>query len=263
MAIDPVYKMEEEEIKELIVSIVEREVAIAKTKTCYRRPLVGFGKVKKREFLRLRKIVGEHHIMPDDLLSGAQSMVAFFIPFSEEVVRANKDNPYVAREWAIAYIETNDLIDHICQVLVRNLADKGIEAAYELPVGYFDEEKIVGRWSHRSVAALVGLGSFGLNWLLITDSGCAGRCGSLLLKAPLIPSVSEPKERCLYFYDGSCTECIQHCPVNALTEKGEFYRATCYKYLLEVDTFFVDLPESEVCGKCSIGLPCSLSSAVR
>ena len=263
MVIDPVYKVKREEIKELIVAIVEREVAIAKTKTHYRRPLVGFGEVKKREFLRLRKIVGEHHIMPDDLLPGAQSMVAFFLPFSEEVIRANKDNSYVAREWAVAYIETNNLIGHICGTLMQTLEKKGIEAAYELPVGSFDEEKLVGRWSHRSVAALVGLGSFGLNRLLITDSGCAGRCGSLLLKASVIPSIIKPKERCLYFYDGSCTECIRHCPVSALTEKGEFYRATCYKYLLEVNTFFADLPESEVCGKCSVGLPCSQCSAVR
>ncbi len=35
-------------------------------------------------------------------------------------------------------------------------------------------------WSHKSAAAIAGLGSFGLHRMLITDAGCAGRCGSLL-----------------------------------------------------------------------------------
>ena len=263
MAINSVCKAEAEEIKELIVSTIEREVAVADTKTRYRQSLVGFGEVKKEEFLRLREIVGEHHILPDDLLPGAQSMVVFFLPFSKEVVRANKDNPYVAREWAVAYVETNKLISHICETLVQTLREKGVEAAYKLPTYNFDKEKLVARWSHRSVAALVGLGSFGLNRLLITDFGCAGRYGSLLLKTRVTPSARELKERCLYLHDGSCLECVRRCPVDALTEKGELDRAACYRYCLEVDAFFADLPLSECCGKCSVGLPCSLRSAVR
>jgi len=255
--------MDEREIKELIISTVEREVATADTKTRYRQPLVGFAEVKKEDFQRLREMVGEHHLLPDDLLPGAQSAVAFFLPFSEELVRANRRSPYVAKEWAVAYVETNNLLSHICEVLVQALKKKGIEAAWELPTYDFDKEKLVARWSHKSVAALVGLGSFGLNKLLITDSGCAGRYGSLLLKARVPPSATEPKERCLYFHDGSCVECVRRCPVNALTEKGELDRAACYKYLLEVDAFFDDLPLSDCCGKCSVGLPCSLRSAVR
>ena len=255
--------MDERETKELIISIIEREVAIADTRTRYRPPLVGFAEVKREDFQRLREIVGEHHLLPDDLLPDAQSIVAFFLPFSEEVVRANRRSPYVAREWAVAYVETNKLLSHICEVLVQALKEKDIEAAWELPTYDFDKEKLVARWSHRSVAALAGLGSFGLNRLLITDSGCTGRYGSLLLKAKLPSSVSEAKERCLYFYDASCLKCVQRCPVNALTEKGEFDRAACYKYLLEVDAFFNDLPLSEVCGKCSVGMPCSLRSAVK
>jgi len=255
--------MHEQEIKDLIIATIEKEVSTANTKTRYRQPLVGFAEVKKEDFRHLKKIVGEHHIMPDDLLPGAQSIVAFFLPFSEEVVRANKRSHYIAKEWAVAYVETNTLISHICEVLGHVLEKKGIEAAWELPTYDFDKEKLVARWSHRSAAALAGLGSFGLNSLLITDSGCTGRYGSLLLNIRLTPSEIEPKERCLYFYDGSCMKCIQRCPVNALKENGEFDRAACYKYCLEVVAFFKDLPLSEVCGKCSVGLPCSLRSAVK
>jgi len=255
--------MSEQEIKDLIIATIEKGVSTADTKTRYRQPLVGFAEVKKEDFQHLRKIVGEHHVMPDDLLPGAQSIVAFFLPFSEEVARANKRSHYVAREWALAYVETNKLISRICEVLMQALKKRDIEAAWQPPTYDFDKEKLVARWSHRSVAALAGLGSFGLNRLLITDSGCTGRFGSLLLKTKLTPSDIEPKERCLYFYDGSCMKCIQRCPVNALKENGEFDRAACYKYLLEVDAFFDDLPLTDCCGKCSVGLPCSLRSAVR
>jgi len=255
--------MNELEVKELIVSTIAKEVAITNTKTRYRQPLISFAKVRNDDFRQLKEIVGDHHLMPDDILHGAQTMVVFFLPFSEEVVRANRQSPYVAREWAVAYVETNNLISRICEVLVQSLKEIGIEAAFERPTYNFDKEKLVSRWSHKSIAALAGLGSFGLNKMLITDSGCTGRFGSLLLKTKLYPSVREPKERCLYFYDGSCQKCINSCPVNAIKEDGEFDRAACYKYLLEVDAFFNDLPLTEVCGKCSVGMPCSLRSAVK
>ena len=109
--------MDEQEIKELMISTVEKEVAITDIKTHYRQPLIGFAEAKIEDFQRLRKTVGEHHILPDDLLPGAQSLVTFFLPFSEEVVRANRASSYIAREWAIAYVETNKLISHICEVL--------------------------------------------------------------------------------------------------------------------------------------------------
>lgn len=255
--------MSKREIENLIVTSIEKEVVSAHTQTRYRQPLISFSEVRKIEFDRLKSIVGEHHLMPDDLLPGAQSIVAFFLPFSEEVVRANFRSPYVAREWAMAYVETNNLISHICDILFHALNNFGVEAVSEPPTYSFDKEKLVARWSHRSIAVLAGLGSFGLNKLVITDSGCAGRFGSLLLKARLTPIPRKPKERCLYFYDGSCIKCIKRCPVNALKVNGEFERTVCYKYIMEVDAFFDDLPLTDVCGKCSVGLPCSLQSAVR
>ena len=255
--------MKEDEVKNFIVSTIEREVATAKTQTCHRPPLVSFAEVNNEDFQQIKKIVGEHHLMPDDLLPEAETMVAFFLPFSEHVVRANNQNPYVAREWAVAYIGTNRLISHICEVLVEGLGKRDIKAASDPPTLNFDREKLVARWSHRSVAVMAGLGNFGLNRMLITDSGCTGRCGSLLLKTKLTPVVREPRQRCLYFYDGSCHECIQHCPVGALTENGMFDRHACYRHLLKADAFFNDLPTTLVCGKCAVGLPCSVRSAVE
>ena len=255
--------MEGLKVEKLISSIIEKEIANAKTTTHYRQPLVGFAEVRNDDFNHLREIVGAHHLLPADILEGAQSLVVFFLPFSEDVVRANLQSDYIAREWVVAYMETNNLIGHICEVLVHTLNEAGIGAAFEQPSYDFDKRKLVARWSHKSIARLIGLGSFGLNKLLITDAGCAGRFGSLLVSTKLNPTPVELKERCRYFYNESCKLCIDRCPVNAIKEDGQFDRKSCYQYLKKINIFFNDLPSTKACGKCSVGLPCSLHSSVR
>ena len=255
--------MEDSKVEKLISSVIEKEAANAKTATHYRQPLVGFTEVRNDDFYRLREIVGTHHLLPEDILEGAQSLVGFFLPFSEDVVDANLRSDYIAREWVVAYRETNNLISHICEVLVHTLNEAGIEAAFEQPTYDFDKRKLVARWSHKSIARLIGLGSFGLNKLLITDAGCAGRFGSLLVSTKLNPTPAEQGERCLYFYDKSCKLCIERCPVNAIKADGSFDGESCHQYLKKVDTYFNDVPSTEACGKCSVGLPCSLHSGVR
>jgi len=249
-------------IEKRIITVIENEIADSDSATRYRKPVVGFAKVRDDDFDHIRKVVGNHHISPHDLLPGARSLVAFFLPFSKSVVSANFKSGYVAREWAVAYVEANELISKICERVVRALDEAGIEAAYEQPTYNFDKQRLAARWSHRSVAKLTGIGSFGLNRLLITDAGCTGRFGSLVAGANLNSFPVEQKERCLYFYNGSCRLCIERCPVNAIKEDGQFDRQSCYKHLQKADLFFDDLPSTEVCGKCSVGLPCSFHSAV-
>ena len=178
----------------------------------------------------------------------------------EEVVEANRQASYVAREWAVAYLETNRLIARICQRLTDVLADLGVRAASEPATHNFDPVSLVSRWSHKSVAAVAGLGSFGLHHMLITDAGCAGRFGSLVIDAELEPTPVVEKQRCLYYHDGSCRQCVELCPVGALTEE-ELDKGLCYRRCLEVDAYFADLGLTDVCGKCALG-PCALGSAV-
>jgi len=254
--------MNKREIGNLIVTLIEKEVASARTQTRYRQPLISIADIKKKEFKQLKSVIGEYHPMLDDLLPSAQSIVVFFLPFSKHIIMANAQSPYVAKEWAVAYMETNDLIRHICDTLVCALNDIGIEVAWEPPTGSV-EGKLGARWSHKSAAVLAGLGSFGLNRLVITDSGCAGRFGSLILDVKLMPSVRKFRERCLHFYDKSCGKCAEQCPTNAIKTSGEFDGTICRQYLEEVESYFNDLPRSNVCGNCSVGLPCSISSAVK
>jgi epoxyqueuosine reductase len=100
-----------------------------------------------------------------------------------------------------------------------------------------------------------------LHHLVITDAGCAGRFGSLVVDADLPSSAVESKERCLYLHDGSCLECVMRCPVGALDENGEIDKQRCWARCQETAGTFEDLGLADVCGKCSYG-PCALESAV-
>jgi len=246
------------------VAFVRQEVARAGSETRYRTPLVGFAVADDPRFLRLREIAEPTHLVPGDLLPAARSVVSFFLPFAEAVVEANRaERRQVAREWALAYVETNALINRIARGLIAALAERGVPAAAEPATHNWDPVTLVSRWSHKSVAAIAGLGSFGLHHMLITDAGCAGRFGSLVVDAELEPT-SGPGDaagvRCRYLYDGSCMTCVQRCPVGALTEEG-LDKRRCYRWLLQVADGLCDLGLADVCGKCATG-PCAIEPAV-
>jgi epoxyqueuosine reductase QueG len=199
-------------------------------------------------------------MMPADLLPGAHSVIAFFLPFDPSVVEANaRDREAVAREWAVAYVEANELIRRATGQLVELLAERGVRAAAEPPTDNFDPVTLVSRWSHKSVAVIAGLGSFGLHHMVITDAGCAGRFGSVVTDVELPPTSPRHRERCLHFSDGSCRVCVARCPADALSETGGIDKQRCWARCLEAGRQFKRLGPSEVCGKCAIG-PCSFAS---
>ena len=246
-----------------INQIVGRAVTNAHTLTRYREPLVAFAAADDPRFALIPDVAHPNHMMPCDLLPGARSVIAFFVPFQPDAVRANAEHPQaVAEEWARAYVETNDLIGEITCRLISFLEDRGEAAAAEPATGSFNERSLTSRWSHKSAAVISGLGSFGLHQMVITDAGCAGRLGSLVTEARLPPSSAEPRERCLYFHDGSCRQCVTRCPLDALSTEKPLDRRVCWSRCSEVAVRFAHLGTAEVCGKCAIG-PCGFESPIR
>lgn len=249
------------DLGELIVVTIRREVAEAGTNTHYREPLVGFAAADDPRFPDLRRLADPTHLMPHDLLAGARSAVSFFLPFNQQVVKANaRHREQVAHEWAEAYVETNALIERIAAHLIELLDERNVRAAAEPPTHNFDPVTLASHWSHKSIAVIAGLGSFGLHHMVITDSGCAGRFGSLVIDADLPITPAKAWERCLYYYDGSCLECVFRCPVGALDEDGDIDKQRCWSRCLDVASDYEHLGRADVCGKCATG-PCSLESA--
>ncbi len=251
-----------QDLVDFITTTIHALVAGADTTTEYREPLVGFAAADDPRFAELRRVAEPSHLLPTDLLPGARSVVSFFLPFAPWVVEANaRQREQVAREWAVAYVETNALIGRITAHLIEALAGRGVRAAAEPATHNFDPVSLISRWSHKSVAVIAGLGSFGLHQMVITDAGCAGRFGSLVLDAELLIEPVAPRQRCLYFHDGSCLECVLRCPIHALDANEPLDKQACYRRLLTVAEEYRDLGLADVCGKCAIG-PFSFQSAV-
>jgi epoxyqueuosine reductase len=250
------------ELSELIIGIVREEVVDADTETHYREPLVGFAAADDARWADLRRVVTAVHMLPEQMLPGARSVVSFFLPFEGSVVEANalRRGP-VAREWAVAYVETNALIGRITHRLIESLAPLGIRGTAEPATYNFDLVTLVSRWSHKSVAVIAGLGSFGVHHMVITDAGCAGRFGSVVIDADLPVNSSEGTERCLYYHDGSCLACVSRCPIGALDPEVGIDKQRCWTRCQAVAKMYAEVGKADVCGKCALG-PCATQSAV-
>lgn len=234
---------------------IKEMVSLAQTETSYREPLVGFASAQDPLFKELKEIIGPHHLLPEEMLTEAKTVVAFFIPFGKQVITAHRQAETVAREWAVAYVETNRLIGKICQELQNKLAQEGIQVAFQKATHNFDPVDLKAAWAHKSAAVIAGLGRFGHHQLVITKKGCAGRFGSFVIDAEIEPSKRPQEEFCLYQKKGQCLYCAQACPSKALTAQG-LDKKVCYRQLLDVAELFKDIGSCDVCGKCSVG-PCA------
>ena len=242
-------------LAEKVEELINRQIENAKTITQYRKPLIGFASAHDPLFNQMKEIVGPHHLHPTELLSNAETVIAFFIPFAETIITANRKGSEIAREWAVAYKETNKLIETISFELKKELVSLGINVVTQPATHNFNEQDLTTSWSNKSMAYVAGLGTFGINHLLITKAGCAGRFGSTVISAKIPSSPRPTRENCLYKRDYTCQFCVKNCPTGALTLEG-LNKQRCYTHLLEVDKLFPDLGLCDVCGKCSVG-PCA------
>jgi epoxyqueuosine reductase QueG len=255
--------MTPDELAALITDTIHQTIQQTDQITCYRTPVIGFLCADDPEFANLEELTGGSHLMPEDLLPGARSVVSYFLPFEPQIVYANQqDKEKPACQWAIAYKETNALIGTIAARLIEVLGEHGVKAAAEAATGKFSVDKLRDHWSHKSIAVMSGIGSFGLHQMVITDAGCCGRFGSLVLDAELPVNKPAHKERCEFFDLGTCMDCVLVCPVQALDEEQPFDRWACQQQLARNSQDFLDLGKVTVCGKCAVMGPCAVEAAV-
>lgn len=245
-------------LKEELTELINKCVIESESKNLYRNPLVGFSSADDPMYKQLKEIIGPHHLNPQDILPDAKTVVSFFIPFSKEIVSSNRKGEYTSIEWAKSYIEANALINYISQKMIEYLKGKGISADTVSATHTFDKETLKSGWSHRSAAYISGLGKFGVNRMLITPEGCAGRFGSVIISQEIQPTNRIEEEFCIYYKNGGCLECINACPVNAL-HIDDFDRFKCYERLLLNANQFTDIGLCDVCGKCVTACPYAIN----
>ena len=247
-------------LKEEIIEFIEKMVLELESKGFFRKPIVGFSSAKNPLYEQLKDIVGPEHLHPKDILPNAQSVVSFFIPFSESVVKSNKENIYASRDWGKSYIEGNKLINQISEKLIEYLANKNIDASTIKATHNFDEKTLRSAWSHRSAAYIANMGKFGINRMIITKEGCAGRFGTVVISAEIPIEKEESNiEYCLYYKNGSCLKCIESCPQDALSIDG-FDRFKCYDQVLKNAEELSEIGFCDVCGKCVVSCPFAIKT---
>lgn len=260
-----------EKITDMIRSFIKNYEEQDGITTRWGIPLVGFADADHPDILKLKEIVSPTHRLPREILSGARIIVAYFVPFINEMAYTNRSNGEIASpEWALAYEETNAMFRKLNDWLIEELNKMGYAAAVTPEAYTFDRGRLISNWSQRHIARVAGLGTFGVNNMLITKAGCCGRYSTVVTDLDVVPDAPSEEEYCIYKLNGRCGACFKHCPSGALTAGG-FDREKCYRVCLEnakrykqfgssYDAESGGEPDeggSEVCGKCVVNVPCS------
>ncbi len=204
-------------------------------------------------------IIGEHFLLPEDWLPGAKSVISYFIPFSEQVRSANRKQGVPAKEWVYGRYEGEQFNESLRQFVVEyiNSTGEGKALAPMLDSRFQIIERLSSNWSERHAAYIAGLGTFSLSRSLITPKGCAGRYGSII--TTLILPVTARSYNGLYEHCNFCGECINRCPVKAISNPRKdkiagMDKAVCADYSRNV--IFPRFRPRHGCGKCQTAVPC-------
>ena len=241
-------------MEEKIWQLIHRYCKEMSLPILWRKPLVRFADAADSGFAQLREAVVPNHHLPGDYLEDAKSVLSWFLPFLPELGKDNDMDELSSPRWAQSYLVTNEMAAWVNEQLVCFIREElGADAAVPTDAGMIGIDNPRSRWSQRHVAYLAGHGTFGKNNMLISDAGSVGRYFSVITSLPVKPDIPVEEERCLWKRDGSCGLCIKRCAVGALTE-SYFDRFKCLEQcLINMERY----PGADVCGKCTVELPCS------
>lgn len=243
-------------ITKFIQAYVEQYPDKYQVPVLWRTPLVGFADAFDSYIRNLPELILKEHKLPQDFMEDPTAVISYFLPFRPELAQTNTGVPdhYASSAWAEAYTITNTMIGRLNQALAEKITAMGYRAAVPDNVGMLPEV-LMSNWSQRHLAYAAGLGTFGINNMLITARGCCGRYGSIVADIPVLKPGALKQENCLYKRNGGCKKCIKNCFSGALTTEG-FDREKCFSACSRnLERYGVD-----VCGKCDVDIPCAFAA---
>jgi epoxyqueuosine reductase len=252
------------------------------------KPVIVFGKGDNPLFNHLKTVIGEFHLTPLEVMEkyikakrwryGTKngldnvSVISWAMPICGETRFYESQSDLGG---SVRYNHTRwrgvPFAEHLATYVATLLEIMGYNALTPCFSKFFELREISGgwrvaNWSERHIAYACGMGTFGLNGLLITPKGCAVYLFSVVCDAAFVPTpnpYTSHVANCLFYKDGSCRQCLERCISGAISEQGRS-NATCAKHLgtrqhemiisrgLDKDL----LGPAPSCGRCSNGVPC-------
>lgn len=267
-----------EAVRRFVADSPYNSLGLENGEPAFDEPVVGFSSGMDLLYQEFRSHIGQFYYTPldmfkdvflnEDVTADDLTVISWIIPSTgktrEEQARQDK---YPSERWVRTRALGEDFNSHLRRYVVELFRKMNIQAFAPLLSTVWsrsDEGPYApcSNWSERHAAYAAGLGTFGLCDGLITPVGKAVRIGSVIARVEISPSpraYSDHHAYCLHFTQGTCRECVDRCPVKALSAKGhdkrrcmQYTEHTMNKYIREkfgLDTY--------ACGLCQAGVACT------
>jgi epoxyqueuosine reductase QueG len=267
----------ENTIKSFCSSPDENSIGRDTDERLWDEPIVGYARGDDPLFNKLKKDIGPFYWTPLEIFtktfpevnisSEKLTVISWILPQTRATKADHrKEIEHPSKRWAVSRFFGESLNNRLRQHMVETLRDLGFKAVAPLLSAHWARKTskrygFASNWSERHTAYVAGLGTFGLCDGLITPLGKAVRFGSVVAHISVQPSnrpYTDHHEYCLYFANGTCKECIERCPADAISEKGHD-KARCYKYLRQVTAEYTKTHygiKTSSCGLCQTLVPC-------
>jgi epoxyqueuosine reductase len=253
----------------------------------WEEPIVAFADGDDPIFETYKTIIHEFHMTPREALEKyiqlkgwnygfkertPVSVISYVLPIAIGTLDAERDSPYGGCRrynhfrWLgeVFWRNLENYLASIIELMGHHAFAPGRSIFFQRK----DELAIGPRvnWSERHVAYAAGLGTFGLNGLLITSKGCAHFVESVVCDLALTPTTrpyDNHQAYCPFFKDKSCRQCIDRCKAGAITENGRDV-LVCKKWLghhqrVKLKEAGLDegyIGKAATCGQCMTNVPC-------
>jgi len=250
-------------------------------------PIVAFADGDDLIFQTYKTIIDEFHMTPREVLEkyirskewnyGLKdpiehvSVISYVLPIPLETRDVERNAPYGGSRRKNHFRWLGEVFWRNLEHYVASLLEiMGHHAVAPGRSPFFQRKELADgarvNWSERHIAYAAGLGTFGLNGLLITRKGCAHFVESVVCDVALTPTprtYDHYQAYCPFFKDKSCRKCIERCLVGAISEKGRDILICRHnlgqKQRAKLKELGLDegyIGRAPTCGLCMTNVPC-------